>query len=440
MPIDARIALLGQQYPIEQPDVGQTLAQVAQLRGLQGRNRLQDLQIQAAERQLDEQQGIRRAFQQAYTPGEGFNEERLIGELANVAPQQAYGVQQTQWERQGQLLKQRLELIKTGRETRKAEVEATKTDLEGLRMANQLISQAAAGIQDQSSYAATLQYLRSALPPQYQAAIDEAPSVYDPGFVQRVALATGDAEQNLKREMAQLDATLRIRGQNITQRGQDLQAETTRRGQDLETERATTRQATEARQQTKATENQLRDEFNQLSRDYRTVRDAYSRVQAAGRNPSAVGDIALLFSFLKLLDPGSTVREGEFATTQNAAGVPDRVVAQYNRILRGERLAPETRADFLAQTERLYNRATQNYEALRRQYGDLATRAGASRENVTLDFTATTGSSEAQSPGAAPGKTLTDATIAATMRGLQQRGIQATREQVIDALRKQGYQ
>jgi len=39
-----------------------------------------------------------------------------------------------------------------------------------------------------------------------------------------------------------------------------------------------------------------------------------------------------------MLDPGSVVRESEFATAQNAAGVPDQVRNMYNKVLSGTRL------------------------------------------------------------------------------------------------------
>ena len=58
---------------------------------------------------------------------------------------------------------------------------------------------------------------------------------------------------------------------------------------------------------------------------------------------------------MKVLDPGSVVRESEFATAANSAGVPDRIRAQYNKVLRGERLAHNTRADFVDRAEKLFN-------------------------------------------------------------------------------------
>lgn len=61
----------------------------------------------------------------------------------------------------------------------------------------------------------------------------------------------------------------------------------------------------------------------------------------------ASNDIALIFSFMKTLDPGSTVREGEFATAQNAAGVPERIINIYNKARTGKFLTDEQRKDFI---------------------------------------------------------------------------------------------
>ena len=88
--------------------------------------------------------------------------------------------------------------------------------------------------------------------------------------------------------------------------------------------------------------------------DFRDIEDAYARVQASISQPSAAGDLALIFNFMKMLDPGSTVREGEFATAQNAAGVPDRARAAYNNIVNGQRMTPEQRSDFSGRAAQLY--------------------------------------------------------------------------------------
>lgn len=98
----------------------------------------------------------------------------------------------------------------------------------------------------------------------------------------------------------------------------------------------------------------IRKEFTSQSKEFVSVRNAYTRLQSATAEPSAAGDLAMIFNFMKMLDPGSAVREGEQATASNAAGVPDRVRNLWNRLLTGERLVPEQRQDFLNQAKNLY--------------------------------------------------------------------------------------
>lgn len=126
----------------------------------------------------------------------------------------------------------------------------------------------------------------------------------------------------------------------------------------------------------------LRAEFNSQTSTFRSATEGYRSVLAAAKNPSAAGDIALIMSFMKTLDPNSTVREGEFATAQNAGGVPDRVRAQYNSILNGQRLSPDQRQDFVSQATQLYNGQRQGFDAISARYTDLAIRAGLSPQDV----------------------------------------------------------
>lgn len=130
----------------------------------------------------------------------------------------------------------------------------------------------------------------------------------------------------------------------------------------------------------------LRKELHGLpqTKAFQDVSVAYDKVQRAAKAPSAAGDLSLIFGFMKMLDPGSSVREGEFANAQNAAGVPERILAQYNKMVRGERLTPETRADFLTQAQGLYGAHETQYKQLAKHYSGLASKAGVSPEDVVL--------------------------------------------------------
>lgn len=135
-------------------------------------------------------------------------------------------------------------------------------------------------------------------------------------------------------------------------------------------------------------ESALRKEFSgqQTIKDFQVVRDAYQNVTAAAAEPSAAGDLSLIFSFMKLLDPQSVVREQEFANAQNAAGVPDRVRNLYNRVMSGERLNEEQRKDFIKQANSQYQARERQYISLKNQYRGIATNARARPDQVLIDY------------------------------------------------------
>jgi hypothetical protein len=75
------------------------------------------------------------------------------------------------------------------------------------------------------------------------------------------------------------------------------------------------------------TESKLRGEYTKQLGDFEKIHDGFGRIIAATslreKNPTAVtpaSDMSLVFGFMKMLDPASVVREGEYATAKNAGG------------------------------------------------------------------------------------------------------------------------
>ena len=113
---------------------------------------------------------------------------------------------------------------------------------------------------------------------------------------------------------------------------------------------------------------------------------AFGRIVASAEDPSPAGDLALIFNFMKVLDPGSTVREGEFANAQNAGGIDDKVRGLYNQIINGKRLSEVQRADFVGRAQRLYGNAEQGYAQTEKFYKGVAERAGLKPEEVIPNY------------------------------------------------------
>ncbi len=132
--------------------------------------------------------------------------------------------------------------------------------------------------------------------------------------------------------------------------------------------------------------NKLRGEFTDLSKDFFKQRDAFGRIKASVSDPSAAGDLALIFNFMKVLDPGSTVREGEFANAENSASVPESLRGKYNKVVSGERLTVKTRGDFVSRSEKLFNAAGRQHDKRVNQFSALSSRQGVDPQNVVLDL------------------------------------------------------
>lgn len=133
-------------------------------------------------------------------------------------------------------------------------------------------------------------------------------------------------------------------------------------------------------------EDKLRDDYLKQSKDFVVQRDFMDRIQSAPT--TGAGDLALVFSYMKVLDPGSTVREGEFANAQNAAGVPDAVRGMWNQLVGGGKLATGARNDIKQSADTIWSQALNRHSSLTTQFSNIAKRNKLNPQNVIVDLTA----------------------------------------------------
>ncbi len=88
---------------------------------------------------------------------------------------------------------------------------------------------------------------------------------------------------------------------------------------------------------------------------------SYDQVYKLDR-PGA-GDLALIFSFMKMLDPRSVVREGEFDVAKKVGGPADFLVQTVNYVKNGGILSDLTRRSFRDMAYAQYKNATENLKA-----------------------------------------------------------------------------
>lgn len=130
----------------------------------------------------------------------------------------------------------------------------------------------------------------------------------------------------------------------------------------------------------------IRKEFhsNATIQAFDKVDAAVNKIRAGASNPNTTPfqDMSSIFAFMKVLDPGSTVREGEYATVQKSAGVPDRIRNLYNAVWAGQKLTPEQRKQLLESAEQNYQGQLQNALPAIRQFSDLEEKGGFSPGTV----------------------------------------------------------
>jgi hypothetical protein len=120
-------------------------------------------------------------------------------------------------------------------------------------------------------------------------------------------------------------------------------------------------------------------------KNYKIVRDNYERIRQGAQLTTGAGDIAMVFGYMKMLDPTSVVRETEQATAQNASGVPDQVRNLWNKVYAGEKLPPEARRQLVEAANQVYQQSAGNVEDQNKRYGGVADRYKLDRSGILTD-------------------------------------------------------
>ena len=108
---------------------------------------------------------------------------------------------------------------------------------------------------------------------------------------------------------------------------------------------------------------------NAIVKDFNMASTQFSKLTASAKQESAAGDMSMIFTYMKILDPTSVVREGEQATAASAGGVPDRVWNAYNKAVSGEKLTKTQREDFVGTASKLYNSNIKQFDAFKGSFG-----------------------------------------------------------------------
>jgi hypothetical protein len=148
-------------------------------------------------------------------------------------------------------------------------------------------------------------------------------------------------------------------------------------------------------------EEKLRKEFQTRTKTYQDVNQTYQTLKASSNAKSGPGDIALITGFMKMLDPGSVVRETEFATARDTAGLYTRLENSLQKVNNGEFLKPAQRDEFVKLANEYYKAAQNKADEDKRALGVVVKNYKLNPENVF----------GAEAASAAPGSLPASATV-----------------------------
>lgn len=78
----------------------------------------------------------------------------------------------------------------------------------------------------------------------------------------------------------------------------------------------------------------------------RETLSAFQRVKDSVKKDDAASDMSLVYAYVKMMDPGTGVKEGEYNTIENARGYSDSLLGFLERVNSGKRLTTEQRKQF----------------------------------------------------------------------------------------------
>ncbi len=134
----------------------------------------------------------------------------------------------------------------------------------------------------------------------------------------------------------------------------------------------------------------MRSEFRNepIYKAHQEMQSAHSQITQSLKQASPAGDLAGATKLMKLLDPGSVVRESELGMAMAASGLMDRVQNYAQNVVNGTKLTPTQRADFQKLGDALFGESVKHFNAKRGEYQGIAERNGLPIRDVIGDESA----------------------------------------------------
>ena len=135
-------------------------------------------------------------------------------------------------------------------------------------------------------------------------------------------------------------------------------------------------------QQEISEEARLRGEYFKRTENFFAAERNFSIIEASAADKSGAGDIALVTSFMKMLDKDSVVRETEFAQAQDTSGLLGKLQSAVTKLEDGKFLTPEQRIDFQRLAGKYLEAANVQEQGVRKSYQAIIDNYGLNPVNV----------------------------------------------------------
>jgi hypothetical protein len=372
MGIDSSIAL--NVRPLQLANPLEQFGQFQQARAAMSQNRLADMMFGEKQREVTDTNALNQAYKRAVGADGALNRNQLFGDVAAAGlGSRIPGLQKTF-----------VDLDKDQALADKSKADAKKTDLEAashqFEMAGQLASAWA------KNPGVTQKQIRSGLaaaahskiisPDIYQAKLAELDGLPDDAkSLNQWALGTLQQVMKAKDSMGFIAPDANTVANNATSRANNAATVAASRDNAAATRdvAAATRDAARI-QRDQSTEMKLADDYRAQSKGFKEVGDAYQQISStlekATTSPAAT--LAAATKFMKLLDPGSVVRESELGMALAATGAIDRMTNYVNTMKYGKVLTAQQVADFRNITKQIYGAAQTQQQKIDASYRNQA--------------------------------------------------------------------
>ena len=131
-------------------------------------------------------------------------------------------------------------------------------------------------------------------------------------------------------------------------------------------------------------EGELRDDYRKDSANFVEISRQAKIIESSLNDDSAAGTLASATAFMKMLDPGSVVRESELAMAMKTNGALDRMSNYINVIQSGQVLTKQQKADFAKLIKAYSNASNEAQRNLNKKYGQISSEYGLDPKRVAV--------------------------------------------------------